>query len=161
MKKSHLSVYILFLLSAFTILLNRYTSFYLSDYRLHFFFLFVAAASFVIIAGHLFKKLRTTRAMLLTFLVVGILCFAKGFLTWGGDWKTQTVLYQNLENSAKTVDFQMRADRFSFGYKKRVVIINHVVPGMQWVTDIDTSAINTTVWKKVNIYVNEMKLPTE
>ena len=96
--------------------------------------------------------------MLFTFLIVGILCFAKAFFTWGGDWKTQTIVYRNVENSSKTIDFQMRADRFSFGYKKRTVAIQKLVPFMEWVTDIDTLKMNHAQWIKTGIKVNAMQL---
>ena len=142
MKNLHLSLYFIFIATATVVLLNRYTDFLLTDYRVHFFFLFFAASSFVIIVGHLFKKLRSTKSIILTFVVVGILCFIKAFFTWVGDWKTQTVLYQNIADKDKTVNVQMRADRFSFGYKKRVIAIYNIAPFMQWTTDIDTTTID-------------------
>ncbi|MDI1255480.1 MAG: hypothetical protein PSV16_05215 [Flavobacterium sp.] len=161
MKKSHLSIYLLFVFTATIVLLNRYTDFHINDYRVHFFFDFFAASSFVIIVGHLFKKLQSNQSILFTFIIVGIVCFLKAFFTWGGDWKTQTILYRNLDDKNKTIDFQMRADRFSFGYKKRVVGIYNLAPFMEWTTDIDTLHIDKSKWQKLNFKVNEMKLPNE
>ena len=158
MKKTHLSVYITFVFTAAIILLNRYTDFYLSDYRAHFFFLFLAAASFVVIVGHFFKKLRTNKSIIITFIVVGILCFLKAFFTWGGDWKTQTRVYENIQNNRKTIDVQLRADKFAFGYKKRVIAIYNIAPFMQWTSNIDTTQIDETQWKRVDLYLNEMQL---
>ncbi|MGV9002918.1 hypothetical protein [Flavobacterium sp.] len=161
MKKLHLSLYIIFAITASIILANRYTSFYISDYRVHFLFLFVAASSFVVIVGHLFKKLYTNKSILITFLIVGTLCFLKAFFTWGGDWKTQTILYQNVENENKTIDIQLRADKFSFGYKNRVVEIYKIAPYMQWTTDIDTMHLNASQWKRVDLYLNKMEIPAD
>lgn len=79
-------------------------------------------------------------------------------MIWGGDWKTQTVLYQNIANSNKTIEFQMRGDRFSFGYKKRIINRLKLFPGFDWTTEIDTAAIDHKQWKKLNLYVNEMAL---
>ena len=105
MKKNHLFIYILFVVTFTIVLLNRYTALYINDYRVHFLFDFLAAASLVIIVGHLFKKLRTNTSIIITFIVVGILVFLKAFFTWGGDWKTQTILYRNIESKNKTINF--------------------------------------------------------
>ena len=158
MKKLHLSLYVIFVISATLILLNRYTDFYLTDYRIHFLFLFLAVSSFVVIVGHLFKKLQTNKSILITFILVGIACFLKAFFTWGGDWKTQTRLYENVKNESKTIDVQLRADKFNFGYKSRVIAIYKIAPFMHWTTDIDTTELVASKWKRVDLYLNEMEL---
>lgn len=158
MKKLHLSLYILFAIAATLILLNRYTDLYLTDYRVHFLFLFLAAATFVVIIGHLFKKLQTSKSIIITFLIVGVACFLKAFFTWGGDWKTQTRIYENVERPNKTIDIQLRADKFNFGYKERVIAIDHIAPFMQWTTDVDTTTLDASKWKRVDLYLNEMQL---
>jgi hypothetical protein len=158
MKKSNLYIYIIFVLSISIILLNRYTEFHISDYRVHFFFLFFAISSFVIIIGHFLKKLQTNWSIISVFILVGVLCALKAFFTWGGDWKTQTVLYRNITNPNKTINYQVRGDRFAFGYKKRVVGIYHLAPFMEWTTDIDTLHLDKSKWKKLSLQVNEMGL---
>ncbi len=154
----HIGIYILFAVSAILILINRYTELYINDYRIHFLFLFIAASTFVIIVGHLFGKLRSNKSIIITFLIVGIGCFLKAYFTWGGDWRTQTVLYQNLTEKNTTINYQLRAIRFQFGYKKRVVQIKHLAPFLEWNTDVDTLLIDKSQWKKVDINLNEMKL---
>jgi hypothetical protein len=140
---------------------NRYTAFYINNSKLHFIIFFIAACTFVFIIGQLTGKLKSYKSQLMTFILVGILCFIQSFLTWGGDWKTQTILYQNLINKNKTIEFQMRGDRFSFGYKKRVINRLKLFPGFDWNTEIDTTAINHRQWKKMDLYVNEMKLASK
>jgi len=154
----HLYIYILFAISATVVLLNRYTPLYINNNKLHFLVLFIAAATFVIIIGHFFGKLRTNKSIAVTFVLVGLACFLKAFLTWGGDWKTQEIYYRNIENKNKTIQFQMRGDRFAFGYKKRVVAINHIAPFMDWSTDIDTIAMDHSKWEKLNLKVNDLGL---
>jgi hypothetical protein len=161
MKNFHISLYLIFAVTATIVLLNRYTDFYLTDYRVHFFFLFFAASSFVVIVGHIFQKLRTNKSIFITFFLVGIICFLKAFFTWGGDWKTQTVLYQNVENPDLTIDFQLRADKFNFGYKKRVIEINKIAPFMEWTSDVDTVTMDKSKWQKVDLQLNEMNIPNE
>lgn len=159
MKRLNVTIYFIFVLTASIVLLNRYTDFHITDYRVHFFFDFFAASSFVIIIGNLFKKLRTNWFILFTFIVVGTLIFLKAFLTWGGDWKTQTVLYRNIEDENKTINFQMRADRFAFGYKKRLIQIYRLAPFMELTTDVDTINIDKSKWEKLNLQLNEMQFP--
>lgn len=157
-KKSTLPLYIIFVISAGIILLNRYTPFYINDYRVHFFFLFFAVSSLVMIIVQFFKKLQGSWSMILAFTAIGILCALKAFFTWGGDWKTQTVLYRNIDNKSHTINYQLRGDRFAFGYKKRVVSICRLAPFMEWTTDIDTLHLDKSKWEKLDLKVNEMKL---
>ncbi|OIV40528.1 hypothetical protein [Flavobacterium johnsoniae] len=149
-------LYTVFLFTSVLLLMNRYTDLYINNSIIHFVILLTAAISFIFIAGQLFGKLKTIKSRVLTILLVGCLCYIQSFLTWAGDWKTQTVLYQNKDNYHKTIEFQMRGDRFSFGYKKRVINRLKLFPGLDWTTDIDTAKINSRQWKKVNLYINEM-----
>ncbi|WP_300568950.1 hypothetical protein [Flavobacterium sp.] len=161
MKNLHLTLYVLFVVTAAIVLLNRYTDFYINDYRVHFFFLFCAVSSFIVIVGHLFKKLSSNQSIIFVFIIVGVLCFLKAFFTWENDWKTQTVLYKNLEDKNKTVNFQMRGRRFSFGYKERVVCVDKLAPFMDWTTDIDTLHIDKSKWERIDLQLNELELPAQ
>lgn len=67
-------------------------------------------------------------------------------------------MYQNIENESKSVDIQLRADKFNFGYKERVIEIDQIAPFMKWTADIDTTKMDLSKWKRVDLYVNEMKL---
>ncbi|WP_417940868.1 hypothetical protein [Flavobacterium sp. RS13.1] len=154
-------LYTLFLITTTLTLVNRYTPLYINNSILHFIILFIAALTFVFIASQLFGKLKRSKSRLLAFIIVGVVCFIKSFLTWGGDWKTQTILYKNLTNDNKNIEFQMRGDRFSFGYKKRVVNRLKLFPGFDWTTDIDTAKIDQKHWKKMNLYVNEMNFASK
>jgi len=154
----HLIIYILFFLSASLVLLNRYTPLYINNSMLHYCLLFIAAATFIITIGHLFGKLRTGRSILATFLLVAIICFIKAFLTWGGDWKTQTILYTNTENNSRTIEYQMQGNRFAFGYRKRIINRLKIVPFIDWTTTIDTLGLDTAKWSRVDQNVNELGL---
>ncbi len=152
----HIAIYILFAVTAPLVLLNRYTSLYISNYWANFAVLFIASATFVIIVGHFFNKFRSIQSQLIVVAVVGIICYSKGFLTWSGDWKTQTILFEDRENPRKTIDFQMRGDRFAFGYKKRVVEVYRLAPYVQWTTGTDTLQLDHARWAKKNTYTNEL-----
>jgi hypothetical protein len=154
-------LYVLFTITMTLTLVNRYTAFYINNSILHFAIFFIAIVTFVFIIGQLIGKLKSIKSQFLTFIIVGGLCFLQSFLNWGGDWKTQTILYRNLTNNNKTIEFQMRGDRFSFGYKKRVINRFKLFPGFDWTTDIDTTTINHRQWKKMNLYVNEMKFASK
>jgi hypothetical protein len=153
---THTIIYVLFAITATLILLNRYTSLYINNAIVHFTLLFIAAGSFIVIMGHFFGKLKTNKSIAFTFVMVGLLCFLRSFLTWGGDWKTQTVAYRNLNNRRRTIEYQMRGDRFSFGYKKRVISRLKIVPFIDWNTDIDTLSLDAAKWSRADENVNEM-----
>ncbi|MBF4494251.1 hypothetical protein IRZ83_13305 [Flavobacterium sp. JLP] len=152
-----LTFYIAFLFASTLLFLNRYSDLYINNSITHFILLIIASITLILILGQVFGKLKTVKSRLLTVLIVVFVCFIQSFLTWGGDWKTQTILYRNLTNDNNTIEFQMRGDRFSFGYKKRVINRLKLFPGFDWTTDIDTNKINHKQWKKLNLYVNEMK----
>lgn len=154
----HIYIYLLFILSASLVLLNRYTPLYINNSILHYCLLFIAAATFIITVAHLFGKLRTGKSILLTFLLVAIICFIKAFLTWGGDWKTQTVLYASKDNGRRTIEYQMQGNRFAFGYRKRIINRLQIMPLIDWNTDIDTLGLDVRKWKRVNLKVNELGL---
>jgi len=154
----HIIIYILFALSATLILLNRYTPLYINSSILHYCLLFIAAATFIITVGHLFGKLKTGRSILVTFLIVAVICFIKAFFTWGGDWKTQTILYTSRDNNNRAIEYQMQGNRFAFGYRKRIVNRLKIVPLIDWTTDIDTVGISNTQWQRVDKNVNELNL---
>ncbi|GEP51059.1 hypothetical protein FNO01nite_17310 [Flavobacterium noncentrifugens] len=157
----HIAIYILFAISTSLIMMNRYSPLYINNSTVHFTVLFIAVASFIIMVGHFFGKLKSNRSILFTYLMVGVLCYLKSFLTWGGDWKTQTVVYQNTINPNRTIEFQMRGDRFAFGYKKRIIERLKIIPAFDWTTDIDTTAINPLQWERLDLDVNEMKFAPE
>ncbi|UWY27024.1 hypothetical protein N4T20_14975 [Flavobacterium sp. TR2] len=154
-------IYIIFLSTSALILLNRYTELYINNSIVHFIIFYASALSLVFIIGRFLGKLKTSISIFSTVFIVGVLCFINAFLTWSGDWKTQNILYQNINAPRKTIEFQMRGDRFSFGYKKRIVNRTRLFPAFDWITDIDTAAINTKEWKKNEIYVNEMKFHSQ
>lgn len=93
--------YVLFVITATLILMNRYTPFYINNSILHFVIFFIASLTFILMIGKLAGKLKSTKSKLLTAIIVGTICFIQAFLTWGGDWKTQTILYRN---AAKTIE---------------------------------------------------------
>ena len=157
----NITIYILFFITTMLLLINRYTPLYINNSLLHFIILFISAVTFTFIIGVIFEKLKTLKSRLLIVLVVGIICFIHFFLSWGGDWKTQTILYRHQTNDHKNIEFQMRGDRFSFGYKKRVINRLKLLPGFDWTTDIDTATIDHRQWKKMNLYINEMKFASK
>ena len=152
----HLIIYILFAISASLVLLNRYTALYINNAILHFCLLFIAAATFIITVGHLFRKLRSSKSILATFILVATICFIKAFLTWGGDWKTQTILYTSRDNDKRTIEYQMQGNRFAFGYRKRIINRLKIVPLIDWTIDADTMSIDPLKWYKTSKNVNEM-----
>lgn len=48
----------------------------------------------------------------------------------------------------------MQADRFSFGYKKRIVEIYSLVPFMEIASDTDTLSIDKSKWEKLDLQLN-------
>lgn len=152
---------ILFVITSTLILMHSYTPFYINSALVHYILLCIAVITFIFIITQIFGILKSKISQILIVFIIAVLCFIHAFLSWGGDWKTQRVLYQNTKNSNQTIDFQMRGDHFAIGYKKRIICRKRILPGFDWNTDIDTAVINKNQWKRVDLYVNELKLASE
>ena len=85
--------------------------------------------------------------------LVGIMSY-RSFIDWSGEWKTQTILYENLHLSNRTIVFQMQ-DIGVRGYKRRTVEIIEIFPFLNWVTPFSNQDIDIS-WKRVDIDVNEL-----
>ncbi len=97
--------------------------------------------------------------IILGILAIPIITFlVNPFLFWhiGSPYKTQTILFKNKKDPTTTIAFQMQ-DSGAFGYNRRIV---KVEKGIIWDShsDFDTTGIDTTQWKKVDIFVNELEL---
>lgn len=151
-------LYMTFLISTTLLFLNRYTALYINNSIIHLALIIIAIVTLSFITGQILGKLKSKPSKLLLILLVSLLCYAKAFLTWDGDWKTQIILYHNIANKKVTVDFQMQDNRFTFGYKKRITKRFKLFPGFDWIADVDTATLNAKEWKKMDLYVNELHL---
>lgn len=77
----NIAIYILFAIATLLILMNRYSPLYINNSTVHFIVLFIAVASFIIMVGHFFGKLKSNGSIFFTYLMVGVLCYLKSFLT--------------------------------------------------------------------------------
>lgn len=75
---------------------------------------------------------------------------------WTGDWKTQTVLYENGHFDFKTIEFQMQ-DKGALGYNRRIVEVTKLTDFLKIIEPVDTSKIELP-WIKVDKDINELGL---
>ncbi len=148
---------IVLLFSGSLLLLDCWTRLEINSYRLFYLLLFLALSSLVnIIAEHMFD-FRRKWVMLTSVLIIGFGCMVLPILTWAGDYKTQEVLFQNRDWTRKTIEFQMM-DVGAFGYNRRTVERVRLIPFIDLIEMVDDTKVDTTIWKPVNIYVNELGL---
>lgn len=69
-------------------------------------------------------------------------------------YKTQTIIYVHKNNPELSIEFQMK-DIGVLGYKRRIIKRNKKLFFKQEIV-IDTTKIDLSKWKKVNIYKNEL-----
>lgn len=154
-------LFFIFLIAALLLFLDAKTSLYINNTIVHFIISFLAVTTLpIMIAAYFFKRSDGNTILTIMFSALCV-CFLNAFLTWNGDWKTQTILYRNIENPSKTIEYQMRGDRFSFGYKKQIVAREKVLPFIDLIVPIDTSKVDLQQWHRSNLVVNEMKIPGE
>ncbi|MES2140331.1 MAG: hypothetical protein V4511_11550 [Bacteroidota bacterium] len=156
-KMKRITIFGLFIISTVLLFLDGLTPLDINNSIIHLTVLFFSISTLTIIVGALLLKLKSNKFILLTILTVGTLCFVKQIFSWGGDWKTQTIIYQNLHLSNRTIEFQMQ-DIGALGYNKRTIERLRIIPFLDWTEEIDTNKIDTLTWKKVDNEINELGL---
>jgi hypothetical protein len=130
----------------------------LSPYRL-FYLQFSFFVSGLPLINWIDKRTNRTRLFgIWTFVICNsVIAFFYLFLDWRGEWKTQTIEYQNLHLSNRTIEFQMQ-DKGARGYNRRYVDRIKILPFVEWTKEVKSDELDTLTWKKVSIYVNELGL---
>ena len=101
-----------------------------------------------------------TKKLALSALIFGMFVIFKQFTDWRGDWKTQTILFQNKHLFNKTIEFQLQG-KGALGFNRRTVDRLKVFPFISWtkrLTDEDLKKIDSLTWDKVGIDLNEQNL---
>ncbi|UOQ70523.1 hypothetical protein [Hymenobacter cellulosilyticus] len=101
-------------------------------------------ASFIIFSGFV-------AFLLVVFAIVEVLFIL------GGGWQTQSIDYVNRESSNTVIEFQMK-DVGALGYRRRTVEKIRLLPGINWMKEVDSGKVDTLLWKPVHLDVNELGL---
>ncbi len=155
MKKGIL--YIFFLFSTTLLLFEWLTPFYINYSMVLDIIIFIFLSTSGIILGYFLLNLKSTRFILATLLLSGVFSFLKHFLVWRSDWKTQTILYQNIHQDKRTIDFQMD-NMDTRDIDRRIIDRLRICRFIDWIEKVDETHIDTLIWKKVDIDVNELGL---
>jgi hypothetical protein len=155
MKKGIL--YIFFLFSTTLLLFEWLTPFYINYSMVLDIIIFIFLSTSGIILGYFLLNLKSIRFILATLLLSGVFSFLKHFLVWRSDWKTQTILYQNIHQDKRTIDFQMD-NMDTRDIDRRIIDRLRICRFIDWIEKVDETHIDTLIWKKVDIDVNELGL---
>ena len=137
---------------------DRFTPVYINNSIIRcILYLIVSSLSITLVTQWLFAA-KARRYRWAAILLAGILITVKAYFTWGADWKTQTIIYESRNNRSQAIEFQMRGDRFAFGYKKRVVKREKLMPFVDYITDVDTIALNGSDWHRIDKNINQLNL---
>lgn len=150
--------FIIFTISTSLILLERLTPLEINNFYVRLFLYIISSSLLCFWIGWIFFGFKAVKRRWVIFLSVGVICLLKAYLTWGGDWKTQTILYVNSHNKSRTIDFQMRGDWYAFGYKKRIVERKKIIPFFDLTYEVDTTTLDKALWKRIDKKVNKLRL---
>lgn len=78
-----------------------------------------------------------------------------GYLFTSESWKTQTVLYENVQFESIRVEFQMQ-DVGALGYNERFVSVIYITNWFMITDEIDPNKIFGKEWVKVDKEINEL-----
>lgn len=114
--------------------------------------------------GRTFHRWKNTTTLVTFVSLAAVFSLLRYGLVWGGDWKTQTIIYQNRHSANRVIEYQMQ-NPGPGSYNQRTVDKIRLLPGINWLREFNTnsdavlkSAIDTTKWKKVDIEKNELGL---
>lgn len=91
------------------------------------------------------------------FTIIVLMKFIVDSLSFGSGYKTQDILYRQINNSSIRVEYVWE-DIGALGYNKTYQKVIPITPLFEWRTTIDPSNLDKSSWKEVNEYVNELGL---
>lgn len=146
----------IFIISTGLILLNRFSNLSISSPLIYWLLIFATYSTFLLLLNKMLneKYRKTTKFLKIIF---GILCFGLYWVSYLSFWGTQSIEYINIADKNKSIELQMR-DLGGLGFKHRIIEKRKILPKINWVKEIDTTKINKTAWKKVDINLNEMNM---
>ncbi len=100
------------------------------------------------------KPKATMAAIIISFVCISV--YLKEEFKWNGDWKTQTIIYENGHFNNKTIEFQMQ-DKGALGNNRRIVEVTKFTFFLKLIEPVDTTKIDLP-WILVNKHVNELRL---
>lgn len=151
------TLYSLFIISTVIVLLEALTPLTVDNSIVYLGLLFIAVSTGILILTKHILSTKKNDVFYSSIIITALCCLLMYCLKWGGDWKTQTIMYQNSEHGNRTIEFQMR-DIGALGYKKRIIDRIKIIPFINWIQETTIDNIDTLTWKKVDIDVNAFDL---
>ena len=148
-----LTLYGLFFITTALILLDRFSHLEITNSIVYYSILLISIVSLTVIILSFWLKLHGDRLVLFSSLTAGFFFIFAYFLTWNKEWKTQTIMFQNLHFASRTIEFQMQ-DFGALGSNQRTIDRFKILPYLDWTKKIDPDKIDTLTWEKVNIDVD-------
>ena len=149
-----LTIFGLFIISTTLLLLDSLTPLDITSSIVILIIRLLSYSTFAIILTGFLLKQKGDKLILYTGLTVGFLFILSfPFSWWNLEWKTQTILYQNLHLANRTIEFQMQ-DFGALGTNRRTVDRIKIFSYFDWTKKINTENIDTLTWKKVDIDIN-------
>ena len=148
-----LTIFGLFIISTTLLLLDSFTPLDITNSIVILIIRLFSYSTFAIILIGFLLKQKGDKLILYSGLTVGFLFVVSFPFSWNLEWKTQTILYQNLHLATRTIEFQMQ-DMGALGSGARTVDRIKIFPYFDWTKKINTDNIDTLTWEKVDIDIN-------
>ncbi len=143
----------LFVLSAILIALDSFTNFEINHTTVYGAIQVILVSTLALLISNSKVKFKTIILVLIG--TVGVFWYALSLFTWGGQWCTQTIIYQHKYNKNRTIELQM-VDEGVFGYGRRTIDRIKLIPFFDWTEEIQEIEVDSSDWNKVNLEVNEL-----
>ena len=115
-----LTIFVLFIISTTLLLLDSFTPLDITNSIVILIIRLFSYSTFAIILIGFLLKQKRDKLILYSGLTVGFLFVVSFPFSWNLEWKTQTIMYQNLHLANRTIEFQMQ-DMGALGSSARTV----------------------------------------
>lgn len=148
--KTRVISYLFWILSTGIILLDKITALEITNIKVYYSLLIITISLFAIIIIRFWLKFKGEALLLSTAICVTLLFAITYVFTWRLEWKTETILYQNLHLKNRTIEFQ-RVDLGALGSSSRTIDRIILLPYFEWNEEVKINKIDTITWKEVDI----------
>ena len=110
----------------------------------------------ILLLGRIWLHWQRRATIVALVVLLPVFALFKWVLLWrGGDWMTQEIIFEHRTLPGRTIEFQLM-NPGPGSYQKRTVDRQRLLPGVEWLLEVEPERMDTTNWKRVNKEVNEL-----
>ena len=111
----------------------------------------------ILLGGRIWLQWQRRATIATVVILVPVFSLFKLAVVWRGDWMTQNILFEHRTWPGRAIEFQMM-NPGPGTYYQRTIERQRLLPGLEWLHEIDARRVDTIKWKRINKEINELKI---